>query len=128
MFSGGYIYPVSDIQSPYTSPHQTMDSSTHHIVQLRTLLALIGNAVQVAERHLSNAKLSAHEQPVNPELRTSVYTIEAACAQLCALVARPSDTLMNVGPFNFYFLILSLDVVFEVEIHGSQYYNISRRL
>ncbi|XP_006460601.1 hypothetical protein AGABI2DRAFT_117542 [Agaricus bisporus var. bisporus H97] len=32
---------------------------------------------------------------MDPELRTSIYAIEAACAQLCSLIARPSDALAN---------------------------------
>lgn len=80
-----------------------MDSSASHIAQTRALLGLIGNAAQAAEKYLSTVSLrsSAQEQLIDPELRISVYTIEAACAQLCALVARPSDTLVNVCLFNF---------------------------
>ncbi|EKM76020.1 hypothetical protein AGABI1DRAFT_131738 [Agaricus bisporus var. burnettii JB137-S8] len=65
--------------------------------ELRLLLSLIGEAVNIAERYISLPREDkrAVEQPNDPELRTSICTIEAACAQLCSLVARPDDILAN---------------------------------
>jgi hypothetical protein len=63
--------------------------------ELRALLALIVNAAQTAEKHLSTPKSKSDANDL--ELRSSIYYIEAACAQLCSLVARPSDTLVNVS-------------------------------
>ncbi|KAF9452281.1 S-adenosyl-L-methionine-dependent methyltransferase [Macrolepiota fuliginosa MF-IS2] len=71
-----------------------MDSSVCSIVQLRALVGLIGDAAQAIEKQLSTSK-STKELPADPELRASIYTIEAASAQLCNLVARPSDSLVN---------------------------------
>lgn len=84
-----------------------MDSPTNTSEELRKLVALIGNAAQTAEKYLLDPKLSTREQTTDPELRTSIYVIEAACAQLCALVARPSDTLTNVSVDTFGFGFLS---------------------
>lgn len=74
-----------------------MNSPTSTSEELRKLVALVGNAAQTAEKHLLDPKLPAVGQTTDPELRTSIYVMEAACAQLCALVARPSDTLTNVS-------------------------------
>jgi len=86
--------------------------------QLQTLLALITNATEVVERHLASSSYSAEEGHNDPELRTSIYTIEAACAQLVCKVARPSDVLVNVSldSFPFFQAVIS----FSVEIHGSR--------
>lgn len=67
--------------------------------ELRRLLSLIGEAVNIAEHYISLPREDkrAVEQPTDPELRTSICTIEAACAQLCSLVARPGDILANVN-------------------------------
>lgn len=76
-----------------------MNSHNNTTSKLRQLLSLIGKEVEVAERYISLAgeDIRTLEQPSDPELRTSIYTIEAACAQLCCLVARPSDILANVS-------------------------------
>ncbi len=71
--------------------------------ELKRLVALIGDAAQTAEMHLSDSKPPARGQTITPELRTSIYVMEAACAQLCSLVARPSDTLVNVSFYTFTF-------------------------
>ncbi|KXN91143.1 Sterigmatocystin 8-O-methyltransferase [Leucoagaricus sp. SymC.cos] len=63
--------------------------------QLKTLLTLISNACEVAGKRLASPPRSRQEEVGDPELRTSIYAIEAACAQLTTLVARPSDTLVN---------------------------------
>jgi len=65
--------------------------------QLRTLLSLITNATEVAERHLSGSSYSAQDGHNDPELRASIYILEAACTQLVCEVARPSDVLVNVS-------------------------------
>ncbi|KAL9712332.1 hypothetical protein Ac2012v2_003569 [Leucoagaricus gongylophorus] len=62
---------------------------------LKALLALITNATEIVERHLSSSSSSAQDGHNDPELRASIYTIEAACAQLVCQVARPSDVLVN---------------------------------
>jgi len=62
--------------------------------QLRTLLSLITNATEVAERRLSGSAQDGHN---DPELRASIYILEAACTQLVCEVARPSDVLVNVS-------------------------------
>jgi len=77
---------------------------------LKALLALINNATEIVERHLSSSSSSAQDGHNDPELRASIYTIEAACAQLVCQVARPSDVLVNVSlsvsMFSPYHLIL----------------------
>jgi hypothetical protein len=76
-----------------------MDSDNNTTTQLKRLVSLIGRGVEVAERFISptGEDTRTAEQLSDPELRTSIYIIEAACAQLCCLVARPSDILANVS-------------------------------
>ena len=75
--------------------------------QLSDLVALITQATKVVE-----AEFAKSEKPEVPSLddttphpldtissiqtREAVAIIEGACAQLCALVARPSHTMVNV--------------------------------
>ncbi|XP_006460604.1 hypothetical protein AGABI2DRAFT_117544 [Agaricus bisporus var. bisporus H97] len=72
-----------------------MDSTTSRIDELRGLMVLIGNAVDILEHDISQPKVASKEQPSDADLRSSVCTVEAACAQLCSLVARPGDVLAN---------------------------------
>ncbi|KAF7782904.1 hypothetical protein Agabi119p4_2280 [Agaricus bisporus var. burnettii] len=72
-----------------------MNSVASMTGELRSLLSLIVDSAGVAERCLSGREGLPDGQPMDPELRSSIYVIEAACAQLCSLVARPSDSLVN---------------------------------
>jgi hypothetical protein len=65
--------------------------------ELRALLSLIVDSAGVAERYLSQEQGLEQKRRNNTELRASIYSIEAACAQLCSLIARPSDSLVNVS-------------------------------
>ena len=84
-----------------------------HPSHLSTLVELIANATRLVE---SRFKASSHpyvptlddtrEHPLDKtlsdqELRAAIQTIEGACAQLCATVARPSHTVVNVRFLNF---------------------------
>ncbi|XP_006460606.1 hypothetical protein AGABI2DRAFT_117546 [Agaricus bisporus var. bisporus H97] len=69
--------------------------------ELKDLLSLIVSSAGVAERCISHRGGLPDGQPMDPELRSSIYIIEAACAQLCLLVARPSDSLVNKF-YSFY--------------------------
>lgn len=76
--------------------------------QLSELVSLISKATKVVE-----AEFSKSDKPEVPSLddttphpldelssmetREAVAIIEGACAQLCALVARPSHTVLNVS-------------------------------
>lgn len=83
-----------------------MDTPPSH---LSSLVSLIANATKLVE---SRFEVSAQpyvptldnteEHPLDktlldPELRAAIQTIEGACAQLCATVARPSHTIVNVS-------------------------------
>ncbi|KAJ2932577.1 hypothetical protein H1R20_g4534, partial [Candolleomyces eurysporus] len=75
--------------------------------QLSALVALIASATQLVEsRFKASSKPGVpslddtEEHPLDtafadPELRAAIQTIEGACAQLCATVARPSHTIVN---------------------------------
>ncbi len=39
------------------------------------------------------------DQVSSTEMREAIQTIEGACAQLCALVARPNRTMLSVSSF-----------------------------
>lgn len=88
-----------------------MDSTTSRIDELRGLMVLIGNAVDVLEHDISQPKVASKEQPSDADLRSSVCTVEAACAQLCSLVARPGDVLANVSSI-LYSGTKTADIVF----------------
>lgn len=76
--------------------------------QLSELVSLISEATKVVE-----AEFAKSEDPQVPslddttphplddlssmEMKEAVKIIEGACAQLCALVARPSHTVLNVS-------------------------------
>jgi hypothetical protein len=76
--------------------------------QLSELVALISNATKVVEAEFAkseNPKIpSLDDTTTHPfddrssmEMKEAVRIIEGACAQLCATVARPSHTILNVG-------------------------------
>jgi hypothetical protein len=76
-----------------------MDTATTNIAnELKALLSVITDSVAVAERFIPQRQNLKQGQPIDPELRSSIFAIEAACVQLCSLVARPSDALANVSP------------------------------
>lgn len=81
-----------------------------HSAQLSALLALITDATKTVESFYGETSMpfvpsldDTTPHPLDtqvslPELRRAIEIIEGACAQLCATVARPSHTLMNVSP------------------------------
>jgi hypothetical protein len=77
-----------------------MDNATSTMDAVRGLLSLIVDSVGVAERYIPRREAVPQGQPIDPEFRSSIYAIQAACAQLCSLVARPSDVLANVSQHN----------------------------
>jgi hypothetical protein len=92
-----------------------MDSITTRIDELRGLMAVLGNAVAVLERDTSHPEWHvSQEQPSGPELRSSIYAVEAACAQLCSLVARPGDVLANVSSIRILTRIHLTSVSLEI--------------
>ena len=76
--------------------------------QISALVALISDASKIVEAHYAKSSkpyvpslddTEPHpldEQFPDEELRTAIQTIEGACAQLSATVARPSHTVVNV--------------------------------
>ena len=76
--------------------------------QVSALVKLISDTSKIVEAHYAKSSkpyvpslddTEAHpldKQLVEKELRTAVQTIEGACAQLSATVARPSHTIVNV--------------------------------
>ena len=83
--------------------------------QISALAKLISDASKVVEAHFAKSSkpyvpslddTEPHpmdKQLAGKELRTAVQTIEGACAQLSATVARPSHTIINVPCRNFLF-------------------------
>ena len=81
--------------------------------QILSLAKLISDASKVVEAHFAKSSkpyvpslddTEPHpidKQLAGKELRTAVQTIEGACAQLSATVARPSHTITNVCWRNF---------------------------
>ena len=81
--------------------------------QISALAKLISDASKVVETHYAKSPkpyvpslddTEPHpidKQLTEKELRTAVQTIEGACAQLSATVARPSHTIVNVRWRNF---------------------------
>ncbi|TFK38230.1 S-adenosyl-L-methionine-dependent methyltransferase [Crucibulum laeve] len=75
--------------------------------QLSALVALIADATKIVETHYQKSPknyvpslddIEPHpldNDILDKELRTAIQTIEGACAQLSATVARPSHTLVN---------------------------------
>lgn len=85
--------------------------------QLSTLVRLIADATKIVEAHYSTTAKPYvpsledlephpfdHEVVLGQELRNAIQTIEGACAQLSATVARPSHTIVNVSPFSGWYL------------------------
>ena len=76
--------------------------------QISALAKLISDASKVVEAHFAKSSkpyvpslddTEPHpidKQLAGKELRAAVQTIEGACAQLSATVARPSHTIINV--------------------------------
>ena len=76
--------------------------------QLSALVDLIANATKIVDAHYRKSTkpyvpslddLESHpldDEISDAELRNAVQTIEGACAQLSATVARPSHTIVNV--------------------------------
>ena len=83
--------------------------------QISALAKLISDASKVVEAHFAKSSkpyvpslddTEPHpidKQLAGKELRTAIQTIEGACAQLSATVARPSHTIVNVRCCNFLF-------------------------
>ena len=81
--------------------------------QISALVKLISDASKVVEAHFANSSkpyvpslddTEPHpidKQLAGKELRTAIQTIEGACAQLSATVARPSHSILNVRWHNF---------------------------
>jgi hypothetical protein len=89
----GYLVPTLCV----SSISWNMNNATSMQGELRSLLSLIVDSAGVAERYISQREGPPQEQSIDAELRSSIYAIEAACAQLCSLIARPSDSLVNVS-------------------------------
>jgi hypothetical protein len=76
--------------------------------QLSALVDLIANATKIVDAHYQKSvkpyvpsleDLESHpldDEISDAELRNAIQTIEGACAQLSATVARPSHTIVNV--------------------------------
>jgi hypothetical protein len=76
--------------------------------QLSALVTLITDATKVVEAHFAKTSMpyvpSLDDTEPHPldimsdsmELRIAIQTIEGACAQLSATVARPAHTILNV--------------------------------
>ena len=93
--------------------------------QISALAKLISDASKVVEAHFAKSSkpyvpslddTEPHpidKQLAGKELRTAVQTIEGACAQLSATVARPSHTIINVCWRNLLFFTLSNRFFFQ---------------
>ena len=78
--------------------------------QLSALVALIADATKIVEAPYKKVEampyvpslddLDAHPLDTviadDKELCTAIQTIEGACSQLCATIARPNHTMLNV--------------------------------
>jgi len=93
-------------------------SASHPKNSLAALATIIADATKVVEAYYENAASessltyqcstlpsldSTEPHPLDGqlstlELRTAIETIEGACAQLSATVARPNHTMVNVSP------------------------------
>ena len=94
--------------------------------QISALTKLISDASKLEEAHFAKSSKPYHDVPslddtephpidkqlAGKELQTAVQTIEGACAQLSATVARPSYTIINVCWHNFL-ISAYLTVVFS---------------
>lgn len=82
--------------------------------QLSTLVTLIADATKIVEAQFKQSSKpcvpSLDDTTPHPfdtqissmELKRAIQTIEAACAQLCATVARPNHTVLNVSSVLFW--------------------------
>lgn len=80
--------------------------------QLSALATLIADAVKVVQTEFEKTSkpfvpslddITPHpldDAVASMALRTAIQTIEGACAQLCATVARPKHTMLNVSEPN----------------------------
>ena len=80
--------------------------STHH-GEIAKLASIIADATKIVEAHyaksskpyvpsLDDTDPHPYDELLGAELRTAIQTIEGACAQLSATVARPNHTIVNV--------------------------------
>ena len=96
------------------------------VAQLNALLDLINSSVQEiistynTEGHdvlaLDSTELGPFDSPENTPLRltNTIQIVEAACAQLCATVAPPGHTMINVNQLSHLLLIsLTLKSILE---------------
>jgi hypothetical protein len=77
--------------------------------QISSLVSLISNAAKVIEAQYAKSSKpfvpSLDDTKPHPfdlqipssELKAAIQTLEGACAQLCATVARPDHAVLNVG-------------------------------
>lgn len=77
--------------------------------QLSALVALIADATKIVEAHYKKVEVMPYVPSLdNPdahpldtviaddkELCTAIQTVEGACSQLCATIARPTHTLLD---------------------------------
>jgi hypothetical protein len=82
--------------------------------QLSALVGLISETSKTIESHFANSSEpsipSLDDVAPHPldtelssmELKLAIQTLEGACAQLCATVARPNHTVVNVSPSAFH--------------------------
>jgi hypothetical protein len=74
------------VGSTFPLLHPKMGSNATSINELRGIMAVMRDAVAVLEHNISHSEQPSQEQP-SAKLRSSIYAVEAACAQLCSLVA-----------------------------------------
>ena len=98
--------------------------------QISALARLISDATKTVEAHYAKSSkpyvpslddTEPHpldEQLAEKELRTAIQTIEGACAQLSATVARPSHTIVNVRWHNLCHFTMKLKLGLLPETHG----------
>jgi hypothetical protein len=102
--------------------------------QLSALVALIADATKIVEAHYKKVEampyvpslddLDAH--PLDgviagdKELCTAIQTIEGACSQLCATIARPNHTVLNVRTAKID--VLQSDSIIRTAIYGGKLY------
>ncbi|KAF9544584.1 S-adenosyl-L-methionine-dependent methyltransferase [Agrocybe pediades] len=93
--------------------------------QVVALAAIIADAAKIVEAHyaksskpyvpsLDDTEPHLYDEMLNAELRTAIQTIEGACAQLSATVARPNHTIVN-KLMNFYEPVcLNVAITFKI--------------
>ncbi|KAK0501920.1 S-adenosyl-L-methionine-dependent methyltransferase [Armillaria luteobubalina] len=97
--------------------------------QLSQLISLIANATKLVEDTFAEAAgpnvpslddTTPHPldgQVLSLEMREAIQTIEGACAQLCALVARSNRTMLNRALSNFEPACICVVVNFQIADH-----------